>query len=96
MLACILCLLTCAACLQDLSQAAEEVAFHQGPRFEVPTSPMQAVGQECAAAVNLLSMSVKETDIINSRRASTAAAAATPRRTATSHGNQGGTKVQLS
>jgi hypothetical protein len=81
---------------QHNSDAAEEVAFHQPPRFDLPTSPMQAVGQECAAAVNLLSMSVKETDIINSRRASTAAAAGTPRRMAVSHGTGATAKPRAS
>ena len=67
-------------CLQDDSAAlnsdsAEEVAWTptRGPAYHpavpLPPSPMPMVGHETAAAVNLLSMSIREADLAASRAA---------------------------
>lgn len=71
-------------CLQDDSAAlnsdsAEEVAWTptRGPAYHpavpLPPSPMPMVGHETAAAVNLLSMSIREADLAASRAAAAGA-----------------------
>lgn len=61
------------------SDSAEEVAWTpaRGPAYHpavpLPPSPMPMVGHETAAAVNLLSMSIREADLAASRAAAAGA-----------------------